>query len=204
MSLTIRDLQFLDWSAIALELGDCETICLRGESGSGKSLLLRAVADLIPNEGTLELDGQDREEIPPTQWRRNVAYLPAEILWWEDTVGAHFGEPPTESDLSRLRLSSDAMGWAPSRLSMGERQRLGIMRMLDRNPKVLLLDEPTANLDEAASEVVENLILGYIEKRSACAIWVTHSQSQAKRVGNRLFLMKGKSVHPCTEEVAWE
>ncbi|MGY8695069.1 MAG: ABC transporter ATP-binding protein [Verrucomicrobiia bacterium] len=194
MSLRIRDMQFLEWSGIELEVEVRQAVCLLGESGSGKSLLLRAIADLICNEGTLELEGRSRESFSPQEWRRAVGYLPAEIFWWEASVGAHFERLPTEVELKRLRLSLESLDWAPNRLSMGERQRLGILRMLDRKPSVLLLDEPTANLDDETSSVVESLILEYLKLNDAAALWVTHSKSQAARVGKRTYLMRNKSL----------
>ncbi|MFL3658957.1 MAG: ATP-binding cassette domain-containing protein [Opitutales bacterium] len=192
MSLRIRDMQFLEWSAIDLELEAGRAVCLLGESGSGKSLLLRAIADLILNEGVLELNGRTRESFSPQEWRRTVGYLPAEIFWWEASVGAHFERLPTEAELKRLRLPLESLEWVPSRLSMGERQRLGILRMLDRQPSVLLLDEPTANLDDEISSVVESLILEYLESREAAALWVTHSKAQAARVAKRTYRILDK------------
>lgn len=196
MSLRIRDLQFLEWSGIDLELKEGQVLCLLGESGSGKSLLLRAIADLILNEGLLELKGEKRESFTPQEWRRSVGYLPAEILWWEESVGLHFETLSTEAELERLRLPLEALDWSPSRLSMGERQRLGILRMLDRKPSVLLLDEPTSNLDDDASAVVEKLILEYLDTRPAAALWVTHSKAQAARVAEQTLLMKDRTLGP--------
>ena len=189
-------MEFLDWSGIDLELEAGEVLCLLGESGAGKSLLLRAIADLIVNEGAIELSGRDRGSFSPQEWRRAVGYLAAEIFWWEESVGAHFEQLPTDAELSRLRLPLEALDWAPSRLSMGERQRLGILRMLDRQPSVLLLDEPTANLDEEISAVVETLILEYMERQNAAALWVTHGKQQAARLARRSYLMKDKALEP--------
>ncbi len=194
MELRINDLSFLDWSDISFTLANGEVVCLLGESGSGKSLLLRAIADLVVNEGEVFLAEESRSRMPATKWRRKVGYLPAEILWWEETIGEHFNTLPGHEDLEQLKLPKEIMDGSPSRLSMGERQRLGILRMLDREPSVLLLDEPTANLDEDSANVVEKRILSYLKQHSASALWVTHSSNQAKRIGNRILKLKDKAL----------
>jgi len=194
MALSIRNLQFLDWKGLDLTIGGGEVVALVGESGSGKSLLLRAIADLIVSQGAIELNGVERNSMSSLDWRLKVGYLPAEIFWWEDTVGAHFLNPPSQESLEGLRLSSECLGWNPSRLSMGERQRLGIMRMLDREPEFLLLDEPTANLDETNATLAEKRILSYIRDRKAGALWVSHSSEQARRVGNRSLRMRDRAI----------
>ena len=190
MALSIRNLQFLDWKDINLTIGDGEVVCLVGESGSGKSLLLRAIVDLIVSRGVIELDGTERSSMSSLDWRRKLGYLPAEIFWWEDAVGAHFLNLPSKNSLGVLRLSPDCLDWSPKRLSMGERQRLGILRMLDREPAYLLLDEPTANLDEINASLAENLLLAYIRERRRGALWVSHSSGQARRIGDRTLQMK--------------
>ena len=200
MALSIRNLQFLEWKDINLTVGDGEVVCLVGESGSGKSLLLRAIADLILSQGEVELDGVERSRVSSLNWRRKVGYLPAEILWWEDTVGAHFLSPPSKQTLESLRLSPDCLDWNPNRLSMGERQRLGILRMLDREPTFLLLDEPTANLDEANSGLAENRLLDYIRERGGGALWVSHSSEQANRVGDRALRMRNRALEGLSGE----
>ena len=90
MALSIRNLQFLDWKGLDLTIGGGEVVALVGESGSGKSLLLRAIADLIVSQGAIELNGVERNSMSSLDWRLKVGYLPAEIFWWEDAVGAHF------------------------------------------------------------------------------------------------------------------
>jgi ABC-type iron transport system FetAB ATPase subunit len=71
---------------VSFELRDCECIALQRPSGAGKSLLLRAIADLDPNEGTVKLDGTLRETVRAPLWRKQVTYLAAEPGWWADTV----------------------------------------------------------------------------------------------------------------------
>jgi len=190
----VQHLSFLDWKELALSVSEGEIVSIFGKSGSGKSLFLRAVADLIPWEGAIVLDGVSCLEIDPPLWRRQVIYLPSEVLWWSETVSEHFESEPNGGLLRRLNLANESMDWAPTRLSRGERQRLGLLRALDRQPQVLLLDEPTANLDEEATQAVEGIVREYVEERSACAIWVSHDQEQVGRVASRVFRMEDRKL----------
>lgn len=190
----IEGVSFLDWEPVSFAMKSGELVVLVGASGSGKSLLLRSLADLIPHEGDVFLGEVSCSEKLPTTWRSEVGFLPAEILWWEETVGEHFLNAPSEKRLADLGIPADCLAWDPHRLSMGERQRLGILRLLDREPKVLLLDEPTSNLDGETALRVEELIRSYVSEKGACALWVSHSEEQAKRLGARVFRMKEKAL----------
>ena len=167
---------------LSLEPG--ETLTLTGPSGSGKSLFLRAVADLDPHQGEAWLDGKACAEFSPPQWRRRVAYLPAESHWWARTVGEHFSDPDP-SLVEALGLPAAVFDWKVSRLSSGERQRLATARLLSIRPQVLLLDEITANLDRPNTERVERLIRDYQAANQAPAFWVSHDPEQRARVGTR-------------------
>jgi phosphate-transporting ATPase len=90
--LQVRDLRTSILKPASFSLSAGEALAVRGPSGAGKTLLLRAVADLDPNEGLVTLDGRDRSTIAGPEWRRLVGYVPAEPGSWADTVGEHFGE----------------------------------------------------------------------------------------------------------------
>src|SRR5580704_15468157 len=129
--LQVRDLwtNILKSASFALSAGEC--VAVTGPSGAGKTLLLRAIADLDPNEGLVTLDGRDRSTIAGPQWRRLVGYLPAEPGWWADTVGEHFGEWAAALAIVRdLGFSDDPKNWPIARLSTGERLRLALIRGL--------------------------------------------------------------------------
>jgi ABC-type iron transport system FetAB ATPase subunit len=169
---------------ISLDVPEGTCVTISGSSGAGKSLFLRAVADLDPHEGRVWLGERERREFMPHQWRRRVALLPAESRWWADTTGQHFitVSPPF---LNELGFDADVMNWQVSRLSSGEKQRLALARMLEQMPEALLLDEPTANLDQVLMEKVEQVILAYMKKNGSPVIWVTHDPEQVARVSNR-------------------
>jgi phosphate-transporting ATPase len=90
--LTVRNLRRPGLSPVSFDLADGECLAVQGPSGAGKTLLLRAIADLDPSEGLLKLNGISREAIPGPLWRRKVAYVPAAAGWWSDRVGAHFSD----------------------------------------------------------------------------------------------------------------
>ena len=175
-------------ASLSLWAGEC--IAVRGPSGAGKTLLLRAIADLDPNEGLVRLDGRDRSTIAGPGWRRLVGYVPAEPGWWADTVGEHFGEWTMALPLLRdLGFPEEAKSWPIARLSTGERLRLAIIRALMVWPKVLLVDEPTAALDPASVAAVESLIATRV-RAGLAVLWVTHDTDQAKRIAHRLLVVK--------------
>jgi len=199
--LQVRDLRTSILKGASFTLAAAECIAVEGPSGAGKTLLLRAIADLDPNFGVVTLDGRDRSTIAAPEWRRLVGYVPAEPGWWAETVGEHFREwEPTSAWLRQLGLPEESRTWPIARLSTGERLRLALVRALTVRPKVLLLDEPTAALDAASKEAVESLISSRLQAGVA-VLWVTHDEAQAKRVARRRFMVEAGRV--CEEAEEW-
>ncbi|MCC5884657.1 MAG: ATP-binding cassette domain-containing protein [Halomonas sp.] len=168
---------------LSLDLG--EIGCISGASGSGKSRLLRAVADLEPHAGEVWLGEQAQSLTPGHAWRRQVMLVPAESHWWEETVGQHFAKRPADEELRALSFTTDTLEWQVSRLSTGEKQRLSLLRAVSLEPRALLLDEPTANLDDATSERVEAWLVERIRSRGWPTLWVAHDRKQIARVARR-------------------
>jgi len=172
-------------TGVRFEIEAGERVCLGGPSGSGKTRLLRALVDLDPHSGDIRLHGRTQCEYPAYQWRRRVAMLPAESAWWASTVGDHMDGIDAKT-LSALGLPEDATRWPVERLSAGEKQRLALLRLTARRePDVLLLDEPTANLDPASVERVERYLLALAHERGVGMLWVTHDAAQIGRVATR-------------------
>lgn len=198
-TLRLNEFQVLTLKPFNIEVID-EFICLSGPSGSGKSLLLRAIADLIIHKGEAYLDEKKCNEINPTQWRKWVGFLPAESSWWYDKVQDHFDVDSDTNNkyLKQLNLDVDSYNWDVSRCSTGEKQRLAIVRLLQQKPKVLLLDEPTASLDPDSVARVESLIKNYANENHVPVIWVSHDEQQIKRIANRDFKILDNTITEVT------
>jgi putative ABC transport system ATP-binding protein len=192
--LQIRDLRTSILKPVSFSLSAGEALAVRGPSGAGKTLLLRAVADLDPNEGLVILDGGNRSTIAGPEWRRLVGYVPAEPGWWANTVGEHFGNWTAAFAVVRdLGFPEETKAWPIAQLSTGERLRLALARALTMHPKVVLLDEPTAALDAASVAAVELLIKARM-RTGLAVLWVTHDGEQAKRVAHRLLVVEAGQV----------
>jgi putative ABC transport system ATP-binding protein len=184
--------------SFSLAAGEC--IAVKGPSGAGKTLLLRAIADLDPNDGLVSLEGRDRSTIPGPEWRRHVGYVPAEPGWWAETVGEHFGDwTAAGAVLKDLGFPEETKSWPIARLSTGERLRLALVRALMMRPNVLLLDEPTAALDTASVAAVESQIATRI-RAGLSVLWVTHDAGQANRIGRRQLVVEAGSVREEIDE----
>lgn len=182
--LTARGLTSPPLGPVDLDLAAGECLCITGPSGAGKSLLLRALADLDPHDGTVTLDGVEQAAVPAATWRQRVMLLPPDSHWWAERVCDHF---PADADLrlDELGFAASTCDWTVEHLSSGEKQRLALLRVLAHGPTVLLLDEPTANLDDANAARVEQLVTDWLGHDGRAALWVSHDLEQVARVGDR-------------------
>ncbi|WP_018873200.1 ATP-binding cassette domain-containing protein [Thioalkalivibrio sp. ALJ16] len=192
--LDVQQLKTAHLGPLDLRLQPGELAQVTGASGAGKSLLLRALADLDPNTGSVRLAGVPRESMPPVQWRCQVAYVPAETAWWGERVDEHlpgeFSRDTALHLLEQVALPEDALHWEVERLSSGEKQRLGLLRALLNQPRVLLLDEPTANLDLDNTRRIERAVRSYLAEQDAAALWVSHDTLQRQRLGGRILTIR--------------
>ncbi|MEE8379530.1 MAG: ATP-binding cassette domain-containing protein [Gammaproteobacteria bacterium] len=181
----------------SLHIAAGECVSLSGPSGSGKSLLLRAIADLDPHDGQISLNDTQSKNMFAPQWRQKVCLLPADSQWWHDDVGPHFTVNTTKEScpyLKPLGFDEATYSWQISRLSSGEKQRLALARALMNQPEVLLLDEPTGSLDPKSTQAVEELVASYQQKTGAAVLWVSHDAEQTARISNRHYKLTASGL----------
>jgi ABC-type iron transport system FetAB ATPase subunit len=187
---------------ISFEVAAHECLAVEGPSGSGKTRLLRAIADLDAADGYVYLEGAERREVPGPEWRRRVRYASAEPAWWGASAREHF---PATAKLDRLLsavgLESALLDRPISELSTGERQRLGLVRAIADEPRVLLLDEPTSALDAQAAALAEELIKFQI-LAGRLVILVSHNPQQVVRLAHSRLVLTGRGQPPTLESIA--
>ncbi len=192
--LKLHDLKSPLAGPFDLELAPGECLAITGESGSGKSLFLRMIADLDPGEGEVKLDGVDRSTLAAPAWRRRAPYVAAESGWWLRTAAEHFA--PDQREAAKALAARLGVGPLPfagevARLSTGERQRLAIVRALVLESPVLLLDEPTGPLDPQSTLRVEEVLTERL-KAGLALVLVSHEPAQAGRLGARHRVMRDR------------
>ncbi|HET8748275.1 MAG TPA: ATP-binding cassette domain-containing protein [Ramlibacter sp.] len=191
---TLR-LQRLHVGPIDLQAGAGTCVAIEGRSGSGKSVLLRMIADLDPHAGDAALDGEPCSRMPAPRWRQRVTYVAAATGWWYDTVAPHFEDGERlRALLPRVGLPAEAAGWEVARLSTGERQRIALLRALTPTHRVLLLDEPTSGLDAESTAQVEALLHDELA-RGTIIVMVTHDPGQAGRLAHQRYLLADGRLH---------
>ncbi len=185
-----------------LDIADKEFIVLVGPSGCGKSTTLRMVAGLEEiSEGELYIDGQLMNDVEPKN--RDIAMVfQSYALYPHMTVYENMAFPlklrktPKDEIDRRVKEAAEILDITqyldrkPKALSGGQRQRVAIGRAIVREPKVLLMDEPLSNLDAKLRNQMRAEIIKLRQKINTTFMYVTHDQTEAMTLGDRIVIMK--------------
>src|SRR5215204_6135873 len=191
---------------VSADIADGEFVTLLGPSGCGKTTTLRMVAGLVdPTSGQIRFDGQLVNNVPSHKRNIGLAFQ-SHALFPHLSVARNIafglevkGTPKAEIQhrvqemLGMIELSQYA-DRIPAQLSGGQQQRVALARMLATDPRVLLFDEPLSALDRNLRDTLKYSILDLQRRTKKTAIYVTHDQSEAFAISDRIFVMNGGRV----------
>ncbi len=217
MRLKVKDLSF--WYSpnmpilrdINLELEESELLGVVGPNGAGKSTLLRCIDRiLIPKNGVIILNGRDIRTISRMELARKVGYIPqgssqvfpatvfdTVLMGRRPYIGWRSSERDEAKVLETLKMLNieDLAMRDVNELSGGQQQKVFIARALTQEPELLLLDEPTSNLDIRHQLEVMELVKRVIRERGISAIMAIHDLNLAARYADRILMMNGGRIY---------
>ena len=185
-----------------LEIADKEFIVLVGPSGCGKSTTLRMVAGLEDiSEGDLLINGKRMNDVEPKDRDiamvfQNYALYPHMTVYENMAFALKLRKVPKDEIDKKVREAAEILDITqylerkPKALSGGQRQRVAIGRAIVRNPQVFLMDEPLSNLDAKLRNQMRAEIIKLRQRIDTTFIYVTHDQTEAMTLGDRIVIMK--------------
>ena len=193
---------------IDLTIARGQTLAVIGESGCGKTVLLKTIIGLLrPARGAVYFDGRNLAKLGErelTRQRIRFGFLFQQAALFDSMTIAqniafplrqHTGKPDEEirgivsARLAEVGLPEDILGKKPAELSGGMRKRVGLARALALEPEIMLYDEPTTGLDPIMSDVINELILSTRQHHPVTSIVVTHDMRTAQKVAERVVML---------------
>ncbi len=184
-----------------LTVGDGELVCLLGPSGSGKSTLLRMVGGFErPTAGSITIDGDEVIHLPPERRPTGMVFQ-SHALWTHMNVykniafGLKLRRLPADEVRRRVEAVLELVGLVgygtrgTNQLSGGQQQRVALARSLVLEPKILLLDEPFASLDQHLRERLREEVRDIQQRLKITTLFVTHGQDEALAMADRIVVM---------------
>jgi len=205
VGLDIQDTRILDGISFHLDPG--EVMGLVGPNGVGKTSLCRLILGMwAPSRGTVALDGHDVATLDSDALGRFLGYLPQNVELFSGTVSENIARmgPVDESAVVAAAMQAGAhetileliqgydteIGESGQNISGGQRQRVGLARALYKNPRLVILDEPDSNLDDAGEAALAKALL-HLKQAGTTTIMITHKPSLLKAVDKILILQDG-------------
>ncbi len=210
---TMGDVEVPALRGMSLDIYPCEFVSIMGPSGSGKSTAMNMIGCLdVPTEGHIYLEGKDIAELEESDLAqirgKKIGFIFQQFnlihnltalenvtlpMIFQDTTSYEREERGIK--LLKLVGLDDRMYHRPTELSGGQQQRVAIARSLANNPKVILADEPTGNLDSKTGEEVLTILRDLHEKEDKTIIMVTHDQNLAKKAERTINIKDGKVLN---------
>lgn len=191
-------------SDISVNLKSDDRICIVGPNAAGKSIFSKALCFLVPFQGSIMWDGVPAENT--LEYCRRSSYLSQNPYFFKGDVLYNLALPlemrgistkdSRESVKKQLRDFNlyHLLNENPKKLSIGQRQRLALIRSIVTNPDLLVLDEPTSAIDPESKIWLENTISDFWKQNNMCLLWITHDLLQAKRLADRLLVIRKGSL----------
>ncbi|MBF6594488.1 MAG: ABC transporter ATP-binding protein [Thermaceae bacterium] len=185
-----------------LEVAEGEVLCLLGPSGCGKTTTLRMVAGFLqPDGGDIRMDGKSLLRLPPERRPTGMVFQrytlwPHMSVWHNVAFGLGLRRRPRAEIEQRVKDVLELVGLPemarryPAQLSGGQQQRIALARALVLEPRLLLLDEPFANLDAQLRERMRDELLSLQRRVGITMIFVTHDQAEALVLAHRIAVMR--------------
>ena len=202
--------------SFTIDVADGELVCLLGPSGSGKSTLLRMVGGFErPTSGLITIDGEDITHVPPEKRPTGMVFQ-SHALWTHMNVfknlafGLKLRKIPTDEIKRRVEAVLELVGLGgygnrmTTQLSGGQQQRVALARSLVLEPKILLLDEPFASLDQHLRERLREEVRDIQQRLKITTLFVTHGQDEALSMADRIVVMRdGKTEQADRPDVVY-
>ncbi|MBR4049600.1 MAG: energy-coupling factor transporter ATPase [Clostridia bacterium] len=197
---------------INLDIEAGELVGIIGHTGSGKSTLIQHLNGLLkPNEGTVEIDGEniwaDKKKIRSVRFKVGLCFQYPEYQLFEETVYKDIAFGPKNMGMSDVQikesvlraaqyvgLKPELLNKSPFDLSGGEKRRAAIAGVMAMNPKILILDEPTAGLDPKGRQEILAMIKDYKKKTGSTVLLVSHSMEDVASVATKILVMNKGEV----------
>jgi phospholipid/cholesterol/gamma-HCH transport system ATP-binding protein len=193
---------------ISLSIPRGQTLAIIGESGCGKTVLLKTIIGLLrPTRGRARFDGQDLADLSEkdlTQQRTRFGFLFQQAALFDSmTIAQNVSFPLRQhtrksrqemrqivaARLAEVGLPEGVLMKKPAELSGGMRKRVGLARALALEPEIILYDEPTTGLDPIMSDVINELILSTRRQHPVTSVVVTHDMRTAQKVADRVVML---------------